>query len=75
MNPLVAYLSTRDLAGIIEEIGVEIGSKIWQRIAQAIRDLAGVRDAVMHNQLVNDAALQRLYDLQADIYKALSETD
>jgi hypothetical protein len=74
LNPLLAYLSTRDLAYIIEEVGSEMGSKAWQRIAQAIRDLAGVRDAVMHNQLIDDAALQRLYDLQADIYEALSET-
>ena len=75
LNPLLAYLSTRDLADIIEEIGIEIGSDAWQRIAQAIQNLAGIRDAVMHNQLVDDIALQRLYDLQAGIYEALSETD
>ena len=74
LNPLLAYLSTRDLAEIIEEIGTEMGSEDWQRIAQAIRNLAGVRDAVMHNQLIDDAALQRLYDLQAGIYESLSET-
>jgi hypothetical protein len=74
LNPLLAYLSTRDLAYIIEEVGIDMGSKAWQRVAHAIRDLAGVRDAVMHNQLIDDAALQRLYDLQADIYEALSET-
>lgn len=74
LNPLLAYLSTRDLADIIEEIGVEMRSQAWQRIAQAIRDLSGVRDAVMHNQLIDDAALQRLYDLQVDIYEILSET-
>lgn len=49
-------------------------SEAWQLIAQAIRDLASVRDAVMHNQLIDDTALQSLYDLQADIYEALSET-
>jgi len=74
LNPLLAYLSTRDLADIIEEIGTEIGSGAWQRVARAIQNLTGVRDAVMHNQLIDDAALQRLYDLQADIYEALSET-
>jgi hypothetical protein len=74
LNPLLAYLSTRDLANIVEEIGIELDSKAWQRIAQVIRDLAGVRDAVMHNQLIDDAVLQRLYDLQADIYETLSET-
>lgn len=74
LNPLLAYLSIRDLADVIEEIGADIGSEAWQRIARAIQELAGVRDAVMHNQLIDDAALQRLYDLQADIYEALSET-
>jgi hypothetical protein len=75
LNPLLAYLSTRDLADLIVEIGIEMRSEAWQRIAQAIQDLSGVRDAVMHNQLIDDAALQRLYDLQADIYEALSETE
>jgi hypothetical protein len=74
LNPLLAYLSVRDLADVIEEIGEDIGSKPWQRIAQAIQELAGVRDAVMHNQLIDDAALQRLYELQASIYEALGET-
>ena len=74
LNPLMAYLSVRDLADLIAEIGADIHSQAWQHIAQAIQDLASVRDAVMHNQLVDDAALQRLYDLQADIYAALSET-
>lgn len=75
LNPLPAYLSTRDLANLIAEIGREMGSEAWQRIAEAIRDLADVRDAVMHNQLIDDDALQRLYDLQAGIYEALSEPD
>lgn len=74
LNPLLAYLSTRDLADIVEEIGIELDSKAWQHVAHAIRDLASVRDAVMHNQLIDDAALQHLYDLRADIYEALSET-
>lgn len=75
LNPLLAYLSTRDLADLITEIGEEIGSEAWQRIGRAIQDLAGVRDAVMHNQFIGDGALQRLYDLQSDVYGALAETD
>jgi len=71
LNPLLAYCSTRDLADLIEEIGKDMDSPEWQRIAEAIRELSYVRDAVMHNQLIDDIALQRLYDLQADIYEAL----
>jgi hypothetical protein len=72
MNPLLAYLSTSDLADLIEEIAIEMKAEAWRRIARAIRDLTGVRDAVMHNQMIDDADLQRLYDLQASIYAALS---
>lgn len=73
LNPLIAYLSTRDLANLIEEVGSKMRSREWLRIAQAIRSLSDVRDAVMHNQLIDDDELQRLYDLQADIYEALSK--
>jgi len=75
LNPLLAYCSTRDLAGLIEEIGAKMDSEAWQRIARAIRGLADIRDAVMHNQIVDDLALQQLYALQGDIYQALSQPD
>jgi len=71
LNPLLAYLKTRDLADLISEIGVAENSKAWLAIAQSIQTLSDVRDAVMHNQLIDDGALQRLYDLQAAIYEAL----
>lgn len=75
LNPLLAYSSTSDLAELVTEIGRELHSLEWQRIGQALRDLAPVRDAVMHNQLIHDAALQRLEDLKNEIYHALSATD
>jgi len=73
LNPLIAYLSTRDLANLIEELGAKLHLPEWLRIAQAIRTLSDVRDAVMHNQLIDDSELERLYELQADIYNALSK--
>lgn len=72
LNPLIAYCSTRDLAALIEEISEENGSKKWQEIANKMNSLAEVRDAVMHNQLIDITDLKRLYDLQADLYAALS---
>ncbi len=72
VNPLIAYCSTRDLAGLITEIGAETQSAGWSEIAQSLLRLAEIRDAVMHNQLVDDRALQQLYALQADIYQALN---
>jgi hypothetical protein len=73
LNPLIAYLSTRDLANLIEELGGQADSPEWLRIAQAIRSLSDVRDAVMHNQFIDDSALRSLYDLQAEIYSAISQ--
>ena len=73
LNPLIAYLSTRDLANLIEELGAEMRSPAWLRIAQAIRKLSDVRDAVMHNQVIDDGGLLSLYELHKDIYYALSE--
>jgi len=74
LNPLIAFLSLRDLANLVETMDGEIHSTNWMRIAQMIRELSDVRDSVMHNQLIDDFALLRLYDLQADIYQTLSET-
>lgn len=73
LNSLVAYLSTRDLANLIEELGAEAQSPQWLHIAQAIRSLSDVRDAVMHNQLIDDPQLNRLYLVQENIYEALSD--
>lgn len=75
MNPLIAYLSTRDLANLVENLGAVMQSRSWLKIAQVIRELSDVRDAVMHNQLIDERALKRLYGLQANIYQALSETE
>jgi hypothetical protein len=72
LNPLIAYLSTRDLANLIEELGAESGLTEWMRIAQAIRALSDVRDAVMHNQIIDDDAFHQLFVLQEEIYEALS---
>jgi hypothetical protein len=73
LNPLTAYLSTRDLARLIKEISREMGSEAWQDIAKAIMELSDIRDAVIHNQLIEGSALQRLRELRADIYEALDE--
>jgi hypothetical protein len=34
--------------------------------------MASIRNMVMHNQLVDEVALQTLYELRAAIYKALN---
>ena len=52
----------------------ESGLTEWTRIAQAIRSLSDVRDAVMHNQFIDDEAFERLYDLKSQIYEELSKS-
>lgn len=71
LNPLIAYLSMRDLADLLSEIGRELRSESWQQIGSSLRGLAEVRDAVMHSQLVDETALRRLVELQTEIYQAI----
>lgn len=73
-NPLLAFLGMRDLAQLIAEIGTESKVRTWGRVSQALLDLANVRDAVMHNQLIDDDTLQKLYDSQYALYQALNDS-
>ncbi len=72
-SPSLTYLSTRELAELLWDIGIALGSDQWKQIARALDDLAPVRDVVMHNQIIDDHALERIYTLQAAIYAALSK--
>jgi len=71
-NPLLAYCSTSDLANLIRKISIEIDSKAWEDISEAVQDLVPIRDAVMHNQLISDQDLGKIYRLRNSIYDALS---
>jgi hypothetical protein len=72
LNPQIAYLTTGDLAQILQEIGRKDEDKAWLKIAESVQQMASIRNMVMHNQLVDEAALQTLYELRAAIYKALN---
>lgn len=71
-KPLLAFLSTRDLAGILSELASQTGVTTWNGIARALLDLSDVRDAVMHNQLISDADYEELQSLRTSIYAALN---
>jgi hypothetical protein len=71
LNPLIAYLSIKDLPKLIDELAEELGSEQWKKIATALESTGYIRDAVMHNQIIDDAAYARLFDLRASIYEAL----
>jgi hypothetical protein len=72
LNPLISYLSTSTLGQLLARMGRQRARSQWEAIGEALIELAPVRNAVMHNQLIDDASFERLYRLQADIYIALN---
>jgi hypothetical protein len=72
MNPLIAYCSIRDLAMLTKNIGKDPRSRLYQ-VGQSLEEIGDIRDAVMHNQLIEFAALQKLIDMQAEIFSAIAE--
>jgi hypothetical protein len=74
LNPLIVYLSTQDLAGMIRELATKDRVESWMNIADALLEISYIRDGVMHNQIVDDCTLIQLYDLRAEIYEALSQS-
>jgi hypothetical protein len=72
MNPLIAYCSIRDLAMLAKNIGQDTRSRLYQ-VGQSLEEIGDIRDAVMHNQFIEFAALQKLIDLQAEIFSAIAE--
>lgn len=74
LNPTVCYLSTRDLANIIAELASCYNMPEWHEIARSIRKMGIIRDAVMHHQIVDDTAIDHLYQLQFKIYDALARS-
>jgi hypothetical protein len=71
LNPLIAYTSTGDLVRLVQE-SVVFGDPLWEDILDTVEKLTPIRDAVMHNQIIDEKSLKSLYLLQAKIYKALN---
>jgi len=71
MNPEIAYLSIQDLASLVGELAREIKSDEWKNISKALQTTTDIRDAVMHNQLIDDSAFNQLFSLRSSIYEAL----
>jgi hypothetical protein len=72
LNPQISYMTTGELAQILQEIGRNEQDKAWSKIGDSIQKMASIRNAVMHNQLVDEQALRTLYDLRGAIYRALN---
>jgi hypothetical protein len=73
INPIIAYISTGELAHLIKEIEHRFDVSHWDEIGEKMLKVAAIRNAVMHNQLIDETALDELYDLQHKIYAAFSQ--
>ena len=56
------------------EIADELRSSEWRAVSLAIEDLSEIRNSVMHNQMIDDRCLERLHELQARVWEAVSRT-
>lgn len=70
-NPLITYCTTTDLAELTRDIGIEQNRQEWIEVADLIDKLVPIRNAVMHNQLIDETTLELLFSLQEHIYSLL----
>lgn len=70
-NPLITFTSTGDLVQLVKEVAVP-GDSLWIDIVNTIERVIAIRDAVMHNQVIDEKSLKSLYNLQVKVYKALN---
>ena len=73
LNPDIAYLSLSDLAGILSDLSRKKGSKNWDRVTNTLKEVVNIRDAVMHNQLIEIEDLEKIYVLQHEISTVISD--
>jgi hypothetical protein len=71
LNPLITYLSTGDLVQLLREAGAA-GDATWKEIVDTMEKVTPIRDAVMHNQVIDEKSLESLYSLQVKVYNALN---
>ena len=71
MNPLIAYCSIRDLATLTQSIAKD--NSLLYQVGESLDEISDIRDAVMHNQFIEFEALQKLKDLQAEIWSVIAE--
>lgn len=75
LNPDIAYLSLSDLAGILSDLSRKKGSRNWDKVTKAIKEVVSIRDAVMHNQLIEIDDFEKILILQNKISAVISDED
>ncbi len=74
INPGMTFLFTKELAAFLVYLAEVLDSPAWVTIANSVEELNPLRNAVMHNQLVDLEQLDKLLTLRADIYRELDRT-
>ena len=69
INPQIAFLTTGDLEKLLWEIAGETKSELWRQLASITGELKDIRDAVMHNQIIDRRVLQKLDVMLETIYE------
>lgn len=73
LNPDIAYLSLPDLADILSELSMKRGTQKWEHVTSALNEIVSIRDAVMHNQLIEINDFDRILKLKNKINTAISD--
>jgi len=72
-NPDIAFCSTRELGDMALDFGRDEEFVSWTEVGHGVKELADIRDMVMHNQLIDESMLLRISTLQDEIYARLAE--
>jgi hypothetical protein len=73
LNSLLCYLNTRDAAKLMKQLGSKIDNQEWIKIGQKLLEVSSIRDAVMHNQIIDKDDFNRLEFLNDEIDQLLAE--
>lgn len=69
-NSILTYITTGELTNLIKEVGDKYDLLGWKNISRAMKNVEAIRNAVMHNHLIDEKSLSKLYELQEKIYSA-----
>jgi len=72
LNPDIAYITLPGLAGMLEQLIIREESLKLDHVVEAVEEVVYIRDAVMHNQLIEFGDFEKILLLQEKISSAIS---
>jgi hypothetical protein len=72
LNPDFAYLTFGDLGLIVSEINSETRNHKWLTVEYTIDQVVSIRNAVMHNQLIEFRDLEKIIELKTQFLSAIA---